>query len=164
MRRLLFAVMTGGAVLLSACAAEPQPSAVEPAGTATAEPVFEGPSGLELESEEAARAALEAQRVAAEAAAAAKAEAQRQAQEAAAAEAARAAAAEAEAETASSADEECIGYGCSPEQDAELNEWERAANDDYGPGCNYQLCGEPGYEEPYVPTCDWGPDGVPICE
>lgn len=25
--------------------------------------------------------------------------------------------------------EECIGYGCSPEQDAELNEWEREANE-----------------------------------
>lgn len=151
MRSLLLAVMTGGAVLLSACAAEPQPSAVEPAGPTTARLLFEGPSGLELESEEAARAALEAQQVAAETAAvaaAAKAEARQRAQEAAAAEAARAAVAEAEDQMAPPAGEECIGYGCSPEQDAELNEWERAANDDYGPGCNDQLCGEPGSEEP----------------
>jgi hypothetical protein len=93
--------------------------------------VFEGPSGLELESEEAARAALKAQRIAAEAsaAAAAKAEAQRRAEETARAVAEAAA----EAETAPPAEDECIGYGCSPEQDAELNEWERAANDDYGP-------------------------------
>lgn len=53
--------------------------------------------------------------------------------------------------------EECIGYGCSPEQDAELNEQEAAANEDYGPGCNYQLCGadlpenQPGYSSPEEP-------------
>ena len=65
-----------------------------------------------------------------------------------------------EVETAPPTDEECIGYGCSPEQDAAINEAERAANDDYGPGCGYQLCGEPDY----VPTCDAGPDGQPVCE
>jgi hypothetical protein len=50
--------------------------------------------------------------------------------------------------------EECVGYGCSAEQDAELGEQEAAANDDYGPGCNYQLCGsdlpqnQSGYGDP----------------
>lgn len=49
---------------------------------------------------------------------------------------------------------ECIGYGCSAEQDAELGEQEAAANDDYGAGCNYKLCGsdlpenQPGYGDP----------------
>jgi membrane protein involved in colicin uptake len=112
---------------------------------------------LERESEETARAALETQRVA-EAAAAAEAEAQRQAEEAAVAEAARASAAAAEAAEAAQAaeaaeaaqatppsEDECIGYGCSPEQDAEILEGERLANDDYWPGCDYQLCGEPEY-------------------
>jgi hypothetical protein len=31
-------------------------------------------------------------------------------------------------------------------------------------GGEQQLCGEPGYEAPYAPTCDVGPDGLPICE
>ncbi|WP_138732074.1 hypothetical protein [Modestobacter excelsi] len=112
---------------------------------------------MERESEQAARAALEAQRLAAEAAAAAaasaaaeaeaeaEAEAQRQAEEAAAAEAARASAAAADEAQAPPPEDECIGYGCSPEQDAEILEGERLANDDYGPGCGYQLCSEPGY-------------------
>ena len=55
------------------------------------------------------------------------AEAERAAAQAAADAAVEAAA---EAEAAQAADEDCIGYGCSPEQDAELNEAEQAANDD----------------------------------
>jgi hypothetical protein len=158
MRRLFLAAMTGGALLLSACAAELAAPTADQVSSTTPSPVFRGPSGLEVESEEAARTALEAQRIAAEAsaaaaaAAAADAEAQRRADDAATAQAARAAAeAAALAQTAPPAEEECIGYGCSPEQDAAINEGERAANDDYGPGCGYQLCGEQGYLEPDVP-------------
>ncbi|WP_179966088.1 hypothetical protein [Modestobacter altitudinis] len=135
-------------MLLSACAAEPAAPSTDPVSASTPPPAFTGPSGLERESEESARAALEAQRVAAEAAAAAaaaaEAEAQRQAETAAAAEAARASAA-AEEVQAPLTEDECIGYGCSPEQDAEILEGERLANDDYGPGCGYQLCSEPSY-------------------
>ena len=69
----------------------------------------------------------------------------------------------AEAEAGQAADEDCIGYGCSPEQDAELNEAEQAANDDYGPGCAYQLCGDPDSGFPPF-ACDAGPNGLPVCE
>jgi hypothetical protein len=84
---------------------------------------------------------------------------QQQSEDAFAAEAARVAA---EAAAEQSADD-CIGYGCSPEQDAELDEAERAANDDYGPGCDYQLCGDPGSGFPPF-ACDAGPNGLPVCE
>lgn len=159
MRRLLFATLTVGALLLPGCSAEPAAPVSVSAPTQSVPPVFEGPSGLELESEQAARvmreaaAAAEAQRRAEEAAAA---EAQRRVEEAAAVEAARRAdeaaaaaeaararaAARAEAEVSPPTADECIGYGCSPEQDAAINEGERLANDDYGPGCDYQLCSE----------------------
>ncbi len=80
---------------------------------------------------------------------------------AAAAQAAAAAAAAAQAAAEAAADEECIGYGCSPEQDAEINAAERAAND-YGPGCNYMLCGETDEYPSFA--CDAGEDGLPVCE
>jgi hypothetical protein len=89
------------------------------------------------------------------------AEAARVAAEAEAAAVAAAAAAQEEGRPA--AEGECIGYGCSPEQDAELNQAEQAANEDYGPGCNYQLCGEPGSGFPPF-ACDAGPNGLPVCE
>jgi hypothetical protein len=80
-----------------------------------------------------------------------------------AAEAEAAAVAAAEEEARQTAEGDCIGYGCSAEQDAELNEAEQAANDDYGPGCNYQLCGAPGSGFPPF-ACDAGPNGLPVCE
>jgi hypothetical protein len=73
------------------------------------------------------------------------------------------AAAAAQAVAEQSADDGCIGYGCSPKQDPELDEAERAANDDYGPGCDFQLCGDPGSGFPQF-ACDAGPNGLPVCE
>jgi hypothetical protein len=160
------AIATGSLALalLPGCSA---PTATDPTSNSHATVLAHVPSTFEIDGPRlsAGFAAAEAQRRAVTA--------QQGAQDAFVAEAARAesaraeaaaAAAAAEAEAAAEvADEGCIGYGCSPEQDAELNEAESAANDDYGPGCDYQLCGDPGSGFPPF-ACDAGPDGLPVCE
>ncbi len=150
MRSMVIGTLAAGVLLLSACT-EAAPSAAPVATPSTpAWALFEGPSGLEVEAEEGARATLqEQQRRAAEdqrhqaevAAAAARAAA---AEVAAAEEAAAQAAAEAAAaEEAILVEEECIGYGCSPEQDAEINDLEVRCSDGtasveecFGPGAD----------------------------
>ena len=163
LRLAVASTLTAGSLLVSGCTEAPPPATE--AGSSTTPWEFEGPSGLELESEQAARDNVEAQRLAAEeakrkaeaaaaAAEAAEAAAAEAAAEAAAAEAAAAAAAEAaaaeaakaaaaEAEAAAAGEEECIGYGCSPEQDAEINDLERRCSDGtatveecFGPGAD----------------------------
>jgi hypothetical protein len=137
------------------------------ASSAYAALLSQAPAGFEIDAPRlaAGMAATEARRQAAEAQQAAEGAAAAEAAraEAAAAAAAAAAAGAAAAEAARSNDDECIGYGCSPEQDAEINEAERAANDDYGPGCDFRLCGDQGFEFPPF-ACDAGPDGLPVCE
>ncbi|MGY1637176.1 hypothetical protein ACI78V_11045 [Geodermatophilus sp. SYSU D00742] len=93
MRFRLLSVVLLAAGLLAGCGTDSEP-AVPPAATPSATVAFIGPSGLEVESEEAARAALEVQRVEAErlaaeaaAQAAAEAVARQAAEEAAAAQA-----------------------------------------------------------------------------
>ena len=150
-------------VALSACSAG---TATDPTSSPYAALLAHVPSSFEIDASrlKAGFAAAEAQRQAVLA--------QQRAEEAFTAEAERAAAqaaadaaveAAAEAEAGQAADEDCIGYGCSPEQDAELNEAEQAANDDYGPGCAYQLCGDPDSGFPPF-ACDAGPNGLPVCE
>lgn len=150
--------LASGALLLSGCTEAAPPHEATAAASAVPSTLFEGPSGLEVESEQAARANLEAQRRAAEevrrqaeaaavaeAAAAAQAAAQAAAAQAAAAQAAAAEAAAAEAAAAEAArtETECFGYGCSPEQDAEINDLERRCSDGtatieecFGPGAD----------------------------
>ncbi|WP_387993586.1 hypothetical protein [Geodermatophilus arenarius] len=131
----MIGTLTAGVLLLSACT-EAAPSAA-PTATPTTPTwaLFESPSGLEVEAEQEARATLEEQRRAAE---------DQQQQAEAAAAAARAVAAEAAAgEEATVVEEECIGYGCSPEQDAEINDLEVRCSDGtatveecFGPGAD----------------------------
>ncbi len=148
MRLTVIGTLAAGVLLLSACT-EAAPSAAPVATPSTpAWALFEGPSGLEVEAEEGARATLqeqqrraaEDQRHQAEVAAAARAAA---AEVAAAEEAAQAAAEAAAAEEATVVVEECIGYGCSPEQDAEINDLEVRCSDGtatveecFGPGAD----------------------------
>jgi hypothetical protein len=84
--KVLMATALGTALLLSGCSGSTGSTTALPAATPSEALPFLGPSGLEVESEQAARASLDAQRVAAEAAAAA---AEAAAAEAAAADARR---------------------------------------------------------------------------
>jgi hypothetical protein len=148
MRLTVIGTLAAGVLPLSACT-EAAPSAAPAATTTTPTwALFEGPSGLEVEAEQGARATLEEQRRAAEdqrRQAEAAAAAARAATEAAAAEeaAAQAAAEATAAEEATVVEEECIGYGCSPEQDAEINDLEVRCSDGtatveecFGPGAD----------------------------
>ncbi len=108
MKKVLMATALGTALLLSGCSESTGSAAAGPAATPSEALPFLGPSGLELESEQAARASLEAQRVAAEAAAAEAAAVEAAAAEAAAAEARRIADKAAAAERAAEAPDD--GY------------------------------------------------------
>ncbi len=140
--------LTGAALLLSGCSEAAPPREATAVASTVPTTQFKGPSGLEVESEQAARAHLEAQRRAAEEArrqaeAAAMAEAAAAAQAAAEAAAAEAAAAQAAEAEAARTEDECFGYGCSPEQDAEINDLESRCADGtatieecFGPGAD----------------------------
>ena len=140
----MITALASGALLLSGCSEAAPPREATAAASTVPTTQFEGPSGLEVESQQAARENLEAQRRAAE-------EVRRQAEAAAVAEAAaaaqaaaaQAAAAEAAAAKAARTESECFGYGCSPEQDAEINDLEVRCSDGtatieecFGPGAD----------------------------
>jgi hypothetical protein len=58
-------------------------------------------------------------------------------------------------ETPPTTDGECVGYGCSPEQDAELNESEREANDGIPDEATTAA------EIAPRPTCEWRTARIP---